>query len=170
MSTAAVPSNSSAFRYIALQTAVAEAVRETLTAPRYGHPAHVDVAKGYGPCRHCLSTFEVGQERRILFTLDPFDGLEPLPLPGPVFIHADTCPRYPEGGGFPDELRGHALTLNAYGAGRRLVHQAYVTDGAVEAVLERLFADAMVAYVHVRDTEAGCYDLCVERDSTSAAV
>jgi len=65
-----------AFRYVALTTEVADAVRATLTSPRYGHPAHVEVAKGHGPCRHCLRTFDVGQERRILFTLDPFDGLE----------------------------------------------------------------------------------------------
>ncbi len=150
-------------RYVALPTAVAEAVRSTLTSPRYGHPAHLELAAGYGPCRHCLRTFAIGREHRILFTLDPFDGIEQLPLPGPVFIHADTCRRYPEAGGFPDDLRVNALTLNAYAAGRRLVGQAYVDDGAVEAVLERIFARAEVAYVHVRDTEAGCYDLRVER-------
>lgn len=151
------------FRYVALPTDVAEAVRTTLRSPRYGHPAHIEVASGYGPCRHCLRTFSVGRERRILFTLDPFDGLEPLPLPGPVFIHAESCSRYPEGGGFPDELRAHPLTLNAYASGRRLVDQVYVADGAVELVLERLFAGDNVAYVHIRDTEAGCYDLRVER-------
>ncbi len=158
-----------AFRYVALPTSVAEAVRATLTSPRYGHPAHLELATGYGPCRHCLRTFDVGRERRILFTLDPFEGLEPLPLPGPVFIHAETCPRYPEGAGFPDDLRAHALTLNAYGQGRRLVDRAYVADGAAEAALERLFAGAEVAYVHVRDTEAGCYDLRVERAKAHVA-
>jgi hypothetical protein len=121
------------------------------------------VAKGYGPCRHCLRAFEVGQEQRILFTHDPFDEIESLPLPGPVFIHADECARYDEAGGFPDDLRAHAVTLNAYGVGRRLLAQAYVADGLVEPELERLFADADVAYVHVRDTRAGCYDLRVER-------
>jgi hypothetical protein len=164
-----------ALSYVALPTSVAEAVRATLTAPGYGHPAHVEVAKGYGPCRHCLRMFDVGRDRRILFTYDPFDGLEPLPLPGPVFIHADACARYPEGAGFPDELRMHRLTLNAYGAARRLLVQAYVADGAAETALEQLFADAKVAYVHVRDTKAGCYDLRVERtvddeDDTSDGV
>jgi len=160
-----------AFRYVALPTADADAVRATLIAPRYGHPAHVEIAAGCGPCRHCLRTFDVGRERRILFTYDPFDGLEPLPLPGPVFIHADACERHPERGAFPDGLRAHPLTLNAYGQGRRLLAQAYVTDGAVETALERLFGGAEVAYVHVRDTEAGCYDLRVERgDAAQEAV
>ncbi|HEX6059643.1 MAG TPA: DUF1203 domain-containing protein [Gemmatimonadaceae bacterium] len=151
------------FRCLAIPSAVAEAVRATMRAPGYGHPAHVEVATGHGPCRHCLRTFDIGRERRILFTYDAFDGVEPLPLPGPVFIHADACSRYPEDGGFPEDLRAHPVTLNAYARGRRVLAQEYVTDGVVEPVLERLFARQDTAYVHVRDTEAGCYDLRIER-------
>ena len=151
------------FRYVAIPTRVAEKVRETLASPGYGHPARVDVATGHGPCRHCLRTFDIGNERRILFTYDPFHGLEPFPLPGPVFVHEEPCERYPEDGGFPEDLRAHPLTLNAYGRGRRVIAQLRIDDGQVEDVLERLFADPAVAYVHVRDTAAGCYDLRVER-------
>jgi len=157
------PLVTSAFRYVGIPTAVADAVRATLTAPRYGHPAHVEVARGHGPCRHCLRAFDIGRERRILFTYDPFDGLESLPLPGPVYIHADACPRHAERDPFPDALRAHSLTLNAYASGRRLLAQHYVADGAVERALEGLFASPEVAYVHVRDTQAGCYDARVER-------
>lgn len=74
------------YRIVALPTATAERVRTTGRSPGYGHPAHSEVATGYGPCRHCLRTFRVGEERRTLFTHDPFHGLEELPLPGPVFI------------------------------------------------------------------------------------
>ncbi|MBV9737341.1 MAG: DUF1203 domain-containing protein, partial [Candidatus Eremiobacteraeota bacterium] len=66
-------------------------MRSLQTAPIYGHPAHIEVATGYGPCRHCLRTFNVGREQRILFTYDPFQGIEDVPLPGPVFIHAVPC-------------------------------------------------------------------------------
>jgi hypothetical protein len=155
------------FRIVAIPSSTAEAVRTRLTSPRYGHPAHVEVATGYGPCRHCLRTFQVGVEQRILFTYDPFDGLEPLPLPGPVFIHVEGCQRYAEDRGFPDDLRPHALTLDAYARGRKLLAQEYVTDGDVEAALGRLLAKPEVDYVHVRDTEAGCYDLRVERAAAS---
>lgn len=151
------------FRTVAIPTATADRVRATRVSPGYGHPAAAEVATGYGPCRHCLRTFRVGEERRILFTLDPFYGLEPLPLPGPVFIHEESCERLPEDGGFPEELRAHALTLNAYGRGRKLHAQEYVTDGGVEAVIERLLERPEIDYVHVRDTRAGCYDLRIER-------
>jgi hypothetical protein len=39
------------FRVIALPTQVAEQVRASLRAPGYGHPAHVEIASSYGPCR-----------------------------------------------------------------------------------------------------------------------
>jgi len=151
------------FRVVAILDGIADSVRADRVAPVYGHPAHVEVARGYGPCRLCLRTFTVGVDRRILFTYDSFQDKEALPLPGPVYIHEAPCERYPEDGGFPEGLRSHALTLNAYGQGRRLIAQEYVADGRVEAVIERLLARADVDYIHVRDTSAGCFDFAVER-------
>lgn len=153
----------SKYKYIAIPQETADRVRRTMKSPGYGHPAHREVATGYGPCRLCLRTFQIGVEERLLFTLDPFYGIENLPLPGPVFIHATECARYNEDLGFPDDLRAHSLTLNGYAKGRRLIAQEYVMDGNVEATLGRVFSIDDVAYVHVRDTHAGCYDLRVER-------
>jgi len=155
------------FRTVAIPTRTAEVVRARRTSPGYGHPAHAEVAAGHGPCRHCLRAFRIGEERRILFTYDPFHGREDLPLPGPVFIHEEPCERHPVDGGFPDDLRAHPLTLNAYARGRRLQAQEYVTDGRVEERIERLLARREVDYIHVRDTQAGCYDLSVERAEPS---
>lgn len=149
--------------YIAIPTAVAEKVRTSGTSPGYGHPAHTEVATGHGPCRHCLRTFEIGAERRTLFTYDPFHDIESLPLPGPVFIHADSCARYEESNGFPADLLAHPLTLVAYGEGRRMLEEMHVAGGEVQPALDRLFGLPAVRYVHVRDRGAGCYDLRVER-------
>jgi hypothetical protein len=151
------------YRVVAVGSPITDVVRRTLKAPGYGHPAHVEVAAGYGPCRQCLRDFAVGQERRILFTYDPFYETEKLPLPGPVFIHEAECEPYPEDGGFPSDLRARPLTLNAYAAGRRLVAQKYVSNGDIEPQLELLLEDRAVAYIHVRDTVAGCYDFRIER-------
>jgi len=153
----------STYRIIAIPDAVAADVRSSRRSPFAAHPTHVEVATGHGPCRLCLRTFVVGSERRILFTYDPFAGLERLPLPGPVFIHEAACARFPEDGGFPEELRSHPLTLNAYGRGRRLRAQEYLTDGTFEGAIERLFARDDLDYIHVRDTDAGCYDFRIER-------
>lgn len=153
----------SAYRVVAIPTATAEAVRVTMTSPRYGHPAHLEVATGHGPCRHCLRAFDVGREDRILFTHDAFDGRESLPLPGPVFIHAEACDLYPESGGFPEDLVERELTLNAYGVGRELKAQVWVASGEAEATVGQLFDRDDVAYINVYDTEAGCFDFRLER-------
>lgn len=155
-----------AFRVLAIPTKVAELVRTTHRSPGYGHPAHTETAAGYGPCRHCLRTFRIGEEQRTLFTYDPFHGLEPFPLPGPVFVHAESCSRYPEDGPFPEDLRAHALTFAAYGRGRRLLEERHVTGGEVDEAVRQLFERADVDYVHVRDTDAGCYDFRVERGNS----
>ena len=155
------------FRVVAIPTALADRVRRTRLSPGYGHPAHAEVATGYGPCRHCLRTFAIGADRRILFTLDPFHGIESLPLPGPVFIHEGACERYPEDGGFPADLVPHALTLEAYARGRLLVGTQHIDDGGAQDAAERLLARPDVDYIHVRDTKAGCYDFRVERAVTA---
>ncbi len=62
-------------------------------------------------------------------------------------------------------MLSHRLTLNAYAPGRRLVSQRYVSNGVIEPEVRLLLEDPAVAYIHVRDTDAGCYDFCIERTS-----
>jgi len=156
------------YRVVAIPEKVAIAVRRTLRSPGYGHPVHADVATGYGPCRLCLRTFEVGTDRRLLFTYDPFHGQEPLPLPGPVFIHESGCERHAGAGGFPADLIMHRVTLNAYARGRKLVAASYVTDGKPDRAIKELLSLPEVDYIHVRDTEAGCFDFTIERSDAAA--
>jgi hypothetical protein len=148
---------------VAIPTEVAEEVRATLRAPVYGFPAHAELATDAAPCRHCLRTFAVGKDLRILFTYDRFTGLESLPQPGPIYIHADICPRYPENDGFPEELRGSPRTVEAYARGRRLLAQDYVSDGKFEPVIEKLFTRKDVDYLQVNSTTAGCFTFRIER-------
>ena len=126
------------YRFLAIGEATAEKVRTTRKSPGYGHPVHAEIATGYGPCRLCLRDFKVGTDRRLLFTLDPFYGLEPFPLPGPVFIHETECDRYPEYGGFPEDLLAHDLTLVAYGRGRTQRAEERVANGGAHAHHRRM--------------------------------
>jgi hypothetical protein len=151
------------FRVLAISTETANEVRQTLKAPRYGFPVHTEVATDQAPCRHCLRLTVPEVDQRILFTYDCFDQVEMLPLPGPVYIHADGCERYAEDGGFPEEIRSRKITFNAYGEGRRLLQQRYVEDGSVDSAIEELFSDQGVRYLHVRSTPAGCYTFRIER-------
>lgn len=150
---------------LAIPTEVAETVRSTMRAPGYGFPAHAEFGSDAAPCRHCLRSIAPGQDRRILFTYDRFAGIEQLPQPGPVYIHAEACPRYEEDGEFPEELRASPRTLEAYARGRRLLAQEYVSDGQFEPVIEKLFAQPEVDYIQVNSTTAGCFTFRIERDN-----
>jgi len=150
-------------RIVAIPSEVAEAVRATLRAPVYGFPAHEEVATDAAPCRHCLRTFVVGRDRRILFIYNRFTGVEALPQPGPVYVHADACPRYSEDAGFPEELRGSPRTVEAYARGRRLLAHEYVSDGQFEPAIEKLLAQPGADYLQVNSTTAGCFTFRVER-------
>ena len=150
------------FRYSGIPTAVAAEARTTLRSPQYGHPAHREVARGYGPCRLCLRTFAVDREDRLLFTYHPFQEPESLPAPGPVFVHAESCERY-DALVFPPEFRTLPLVLEGFLTGGRLAVQERVGAEAPEALVARVFAVPGVAYAHVRNAEAGCFMARVER-------
>lgn len=151
------------YRIVPVPTSVAEEARKTGRAPGYGHPVHREAADGYGPCRTCLNPFRAGTDRRLLFTYDPFHDLEPLPLPGPIFVHEEACDEYALAGEFPAGLRFIAMTLNAYGRGRRLAAVEYVQrDGNFDAAIARLLRRDDVAYIHARNTSAGCYLFRIE--------
>jgi hypothetical protein len=150
-------------RVVAIATEIADAVRSTHKDPHYGHPAHTEIAGEGAPCRHCLQIIAAGSEKATLFTYNAFDGLESLPLPGPVYIHADACERYPENAGFPAALRNSPRTLNAYARGRQLLAVEYVENGNLDAGIEKLFARPEAHYIHVHSTTAGCYTFRIER-------
>jgi hypothetical protein len=143
--------------------AVAAEVRKTMRAPGYGHPAHRETAQGYGPCRHCLRTFAIGEEERILFTYQPFMETGSLPAPGPVFIHANPCERY-EGNGLPADFASLPLVFEAYRNGGWLVAQERVGMQASDELLQEIFERSNADYAHVRNGEAGCFMARVERN------
>jgi hypothetical protein len=149
-------------RVVAMPTKIAESVRQNQQDPQYGFPAYTSVAKEVAPCRHCLQMISPGMQQT-LFIYDPFEGMEKLPLPGPVYVHTEACERYPEDAGFPAELRNSPRTLNAYGRGRRLLAQEYAEGANVDATIDQLLARPEVDYIHVRSTTAGCYTFRVER-------
>lgn len=149
------------YRIVPIEAETAAEVREKMRSPQYGHPAFADPAKGYGPCRVCLKTFEVGQEERILFTYNSFENLSSLPLPGPVYIHKNECEPF-AGPGFPPDLIELPLLFEAYAGESRLVARQAVEVTKIDAQLARLFALDGVRYVNLRNAEAGCYVARIE--------
>lgn len=151
------------FTVRAIPDEISSAARKERKSPQYGHPAHTELAGGTGPCRQCLRTFEVGKENRILFTYNPFDGLDPYPSPGPIFVHETPCATYSPQNKFPDTLRSLPLVFEGYSRDRRVTAREKVNDGAAESAIARIFEQPEVEYIHVRHGEAGCFIAHISR-------
>jgi hypothetical protein len=65
---------------------------------------------------------------------------------------------------FPQELRSLPLTLEAYGEGRWIIVRERPSAHEIEGCIERLLHTSGVRYIHVRNTEAGCFIARIERD------
>ena len=97
----------------------------------------------------------------------PFEGVAQIPLPGPVFIHEETCERYVEEKGYPSELLRFGAVLDGYDRDQLVRRRVTVTDGSQETTIEKMMQDPLVRYVMVRDGSAGCYGFRVERQEAS---
>jgi uncharacterized protein DUF1203 len=150
------------FRIVPIDAVVAERARHERRSPQYGHPASVELAKGYGPCRSCLRVFREGEENRLLFTFNPVPASSGLPQPGPIFIHDDACVPF-DGDGVPPDLRELPLFLEGFGRGSWLVRRAPVELGDVEAALAALGGEPALETILIRNAEAGCFIARVER-------
>lgn len=149
------------YRVSPIANELVERARKELKSPQYGHPAHVETANGTGPCRSCLRPFELGAEKRLLFTYNPFEGTSSYPLPGPVFVHEEVCEPYAQRG-FPTELHTLPTVLEAYDADRLVIERVPTSDD-VDSSIVRLFQDPRVRYIHVRHAEAGCFIALITR-------
>ena len=150
------------FRVRPISPEITAAVRDTLRAPGYGHPVHREVARGTGPCRECLSTFEVGVDERLLFTHDAFAGLEQLSQPGPVFVHARPCVPF-SGSGYPTGLEALPIVAEVWRRDGSRSNPRPLPPAREAETLEELLDDPICEFIHLRHGEAGCFIARVDR-------
>ncbi|MBI1329587.1 MAG: DUF1203 domain-containing protein [Alphaproteobacteria bacterium] len=113
------------------------------------------------PCRVSLADAEPGERLLLLnFEHQPVDS--PYRASGPIFVREAAVAAF-KGTEVPEQLRCRLLSLRAYDAEGMIV-DADVTEGtAIETLLERLFADPAVDYVHVHFARRGCFAARVDR-------
>ncbi|MBZ5490894.1 MAG: DUF1203 domain-containing protein [Acidobacteriia bacterium] len=80
-------------------------------------------------------------------------------------MHAKSCPGYDDQRAFPEELRCLPLTLEAYGENRWIIVRERPSADEIESSVERLLQTSGVRYIHIRNTEAGCFIARIERDA-----
>lgn len=155
-----VPKQQTSFIVTAIPVEAAEAVRTQ--GSWKGFPGITSLAKGYGPCRLCLKTFEVDKDERILFNYNAFYGRAELPLPGPIFIHRKPCEAY-SCCGFPPDLRNLPMLFEAFDADGNMTRRVPVLETEIESLMGEILADDAVQHIYVRNAEAGCFMAWIDR-------
>lgn len=153
-----------AIQFVALQTSLVEGLRAGAPDAN-GQPCERHLAPGDGlPCRHCLDLIRRGAPFLIL-SHRPFPAPQPYAEQGPIFLHAEACPR---GGGtaeIPHFLKSPRYIVRGYGADDRIVYGTgqVVATPEIPTVAAALLADPKIAYAHVRSATNNCYHCRIER-------
>lgn len=131
-----------------------------------GQPAERRVSDGDGvPCRHCLDDVAAG-EPFLIAAYRPFPRPQPYAEIGPIFLHAEPCPRRGETPDLPPVLAARERVLmRGYGADDRIVYGTgqVVPTAELPESAARLLGRGDVDYVHVRSASNNCYTCRIER-------
>ena len=90
-------------RFVAMPTEEARALQSG-GPDAHGQIPERKISDGNGvPCRHCLTRVAKGEPYLVL-AYRPFPDDQPYAETGPIFIHADACPRFDGGDVVPEIL------------------------------------------------------------------
>jgi hypothetical protein len=157
------PSNG--LRFVALDSDLARAWRSGAPDANGQAPERQLSDGGGNPCRHCLDDIAEGRPMLVL-AHRPFPALQPYAEVGPIFLHAEDCPRYEESADVPAMLlRREAILLRGYGADDRIVDGTgrVIPTEEIAAMASHLFERDDIAYIHLRSASNSCYQCRIER-------
>lgn len=120
-----------------------------------------DARPGY-PCRVTLEDAAPG-ETLLLLNWRHLDADTPYRSDGPIFVRESATTTRELRNAIPEQQRTRLLSVRAYDAGGWM-RDAEVAEGvALEALVERLFGDPDVAFLHVHNARRGCYACRIDR-------
>jgi len=119
-----------------------------------------DQPHGY-PCRVSLTDAEPGQSLILLhYEHHPVDS--PFRSSHAIYIREGEQ-QYDRVDEVPDQLRRRLLSVRGFD-GQGMLRDADVVQGtALEPLIERLFSDTKVSYLHIHIARPGCYAARVDR-------
>jgi Protein of unknown function (DUF1203) len=127
---------------------------------RQGAVRRIAADGGY-PCRVSLTDAKAGDEV-ILVNYEHQDADTPYRSRHAIYVRAGE-ERYEATGEVPEQLRKRLLSVRAFDAAGMML-DADVTEGrALEALVDRFFANRDVAYLHLHYARPGCYAARVDR-------
>ncbi len=112
------------YRVVPLASEVAEKARRLAQTDAPDHAiVEADSPAAY-PCRHCLQWAAPG-DRVVLFPYASIAPGRPYAESGPIFVHAEPCPRYSETERYPENFRHHRV-LRAYDSDENMIDAVVV--------------------------------------------
>jgi hypothetical protein len=118
--------------------------------------------EGGHPLRCCLREAEAG-EALALVAYRPFAWDGPYAEVGPVFVHVDACPGYPDPDAYPEAFRHRQQIFRAYGFDHSIIDAEIVEGSDAERTIAKLLSRPDVDFVHSRNVNYGCYMFAITR-------
>lgn len=118
-------------------------------------------SKHAAPCRLSLDDAEIG-EAVLLLNYEHQPANTPYRQQGPIFVR-ESEERFEGIGVIPPALARRPLSLRGFD-GEDMMIEADLAEGAdVRPLIERIFANPNVAYIHAHYARRGCYAALIER-------
>ena len=153
-------------RIVALDSALVKRLQNGgLDANGHKPERHICEGGGMMPCRHCLTDIEAGEPYLIL-AHRPFPAAQPYAEQGPIFLHAESCPRHADSEDVPAMFRERKdYLIRGYGVDDRIVYGTgkIVAPEAMAEAAQEMFGNTRVAYIHVRSASNNCYQCRIDR-------
>jgi hypothetical protein len=153
-------------RIVALDSALVKRLQNGgLDANGHKPERHISEGGGMMPCRHCLTDIKAGEPYLIL-AHRPFPSAQPYAEQGPIFLHAQGCPRHPDSEAVPATfLARKDYLIRGYSADDRIVYGTgmIVAPAAMAEAAQEMFGNARVADIHVRSASNNCYQARIDR-------
>ena len=121
------------------------------------------------PCRVSLQDAEVGENVLLM-------NYEHQPMPTPfrsshaIYVREEAIPAKPGKNKVPEMFRHRFLSVRAFDAAGMIVDADLIDGESLESLVERMFANESVDYLHVHNAKLGCYVALVERLPTDGRI
>jgi len=121
----------------------------------------VDRNPGY-PDRVSMRDLEIG-EHALLLNFEHQPAATPYRSTHAIFVKEGAAERYEAVNEIPQVMRTRLLSLRAFDRGGMML-DADVADGKeIEPLIQRLFENPDVSYIHVHNAKPGCYSGRIDR-------
>ena len=80
-----------------------------------------------------------------------------------IFVREGAADTYDKVGEVPEVMRGRLLSLRAYDAAGMMLDADVIEGAGIKPVIERLFGNRNVSYIHVHNAKRGCYSGRIDR-------